>query len=122
MSGLQLYRVTVTQEWIAEGEALVWATSQQEAEKAAELELELCPDSAEAIGPYSRAKQRPVEDAMALTPAEVARQGLWLIDPSGNEVDLDDFQAVLTPEQIEAMRLARIEADNGQLALMEVSA
>lgn len=28
----------------------------------------------------------------------------------------------VTPEQIEAMRLARIEADNGQLALMEVSA
>lgn len=121
MSDLQLYRVTVTQEWITEGEALVWATSQQEAEKAAELALELSFDDAEAIGLLSQSKQRPVEDAMALTPAEVARQGLWLIDPDGDAIDLADFQAVITPEQIEAMRIARIEADNGQLALMEGS-
>ena len=121
MTDLNLYRVTVTQEWSVEGEALVWATSPEEAEKAAELEVELNPDDAEAIGPFSRSAQRPVEEAMALTPAEVARRGLWLIDSAGNTVDLDDFQAVLSAEQLEAMRLARTEAGNGQLALLEVA-
>ena len=120
MSDLNLYRVTVTQEWNAEAEALVWATSQEEAEKAAELEVELNPDDAETIGPFSRSKPRPVEESMSLTEADVAWQGLYLIDPKGNTVDLEDFQSVLTPEQLESMRLARIEAGNGQLALLEV--
>ena len=121
MTELQLFRVTVTQEWVAEAEALVWATSRAEAEKAAEVELELEQLDAEVSGPFSTSRPLPVEEAMALTPEHVARQGLYLIDSDGNEVDLEDFQSVLTAEQLEAMRLRRIEANNGQLALLEAA-
>jgi len=121
MTELQLFRVTVTQEWVAEAEALVWATSRAEAEKAAEVELELEQLDAEVSGPFSTSRPFPVEEAMALTPEHVARQGLYLIDSDGNEVDLEDFQSVLTAEQLEAMRLRRIEANNGQLALLEAA-
>jgi hypothetical protein len=117
MSDLNLYRVIVTQEWSAEAEALVWATSQKEAEKAAELEVEIDEYDMDKIT-WGRGKAESLETIHQLTPQQAAQ--LWLIDPKGNTVDLEDFQAVLTPEQLEAMRLARIDAGNGQLALLEV--
>ena len=116
MSELNLYRVTVTQEWTAEAEALVWAFSQQEAEEAAELEVDLNPIDADDGTTWTSSKAVPLETAQQLTPRQAAV--LWLIDPSGNTVELSDFQAVLTSEQLEAMRLQRIEAGNGQLPLL----
>jgi hypothetical protein len=120
MKDLQLFKVTVTQEWTAEADALVWATSQKEAEKAAELEVDLDPIDADDATTWTSSKAVPLETAQQLTPRQAA--GLWLIDPSGNTVELAEFLEVLSPEQLEAMRLARIEANNGQMALLEVAA
>ena len=39
MNNLKLYRVNVTQEWSAESEAFVWATSQHEAEEVAHTKI-----------------------------------------------------------------------------------
>lgn len=117
---LQLFRVTVTQEWTAEADALVWASSKAEAEKAAELEVELDVDDADADC-WAGARPEPIENLQRLTKRDAAE--LWLIGPDGNEIDdLEDFIAVFSKEDLEAIRLRKIEADNGQLALLEVAA
>ena len=117
---LQLYRVRVTQEWTAEATAMVWAPDAKTAEELAEQEVELNADDAEAIGPFGTAKLEPIDDGVL---DRMDDDDLWLILPDGDLCDntragLARFRSFITPERLEAMRLARIEADNGQMSLM----
>jgi hypothetical protein len=119
---MELYRVVVTQEWSAEAEALVWAPDRGAAEKLAAKEVELDSYDAEAIGPVAIARPEPIDDGVL---DRMDDDDLWLILPDGKVCDnsragLAQFQALLTPEHLEALRLARIEAGNGQLDLLEV--
>ncbi len=124
MSGLNLYRVTVTQEWSAEAEALVFAPDQATAEKWAEREVEFTdPTECEPIGPSSRSRLEPLDDGVF---NRMDDDDLWLILPDGEVCEntragLARFRTYLDPEHLETLRLARIEAGNGQLALLEVA-
>jgi hypothetical protein len=121
---LQLFRVTVTQTWSAEGEALVMApnegTARMWARRAVDLELLDADDDDREAG---RARPEPMESLMGLTKEKAA--DLWLILPMDGHpcrartVELDEFLAELSPERLEALRIAAIERDNGQLALLE---
>ncbi len=115
---LQLFRVHVTQHWSAGTDALVWAPDQATAEKWAELEVELSTDDAEAIDPLATAKPEPIDEGVL---GQIGDPHLWLI-VDGDVVEPTEFRAQLTPERLEALRLARIEAGNGQLTLLEVPA
>ena len=119
---LNLYRVHVTQEWTAEADALVWAPDQATAKKWAELEVELSTDDAEAIDLLATAKPEPIDEGVM---DRMNDNDLWLILPGGevcenSRIGLERFRSFLSPERLEALRLARIEAGNGQLALLEV--
>ncbi len=124
MSGLNLYRVTVTQEWSAEAKALVWAPDQAAAEKLAEDAVDDEPLDPEPVGgPIGRAKPEPLDDDVL---SRMDDTDLWLILPDGevcenSRAGLERFRSFLTPERLEALRLARIEAGNGQLALLELA-
>jgi len=125
MTALNLYRVTVTQEWSAEAEALVWAPDQAAAEKLAEDAVDDEPLDLEPVGgPIGRAKPEPLDDGVM---DRIDNNELWLTLPDGDVCEnsragLERFRSFLTPERLEAARLARIEAGNGQLALLEVAA
>jgi len=120
-----LYRVVVTQEWSAEAEALVWAPDRGAAEKLAATKVELDLYDAEAIRPVAIARPEPIDDGVL---DRMDDDELWLILPDGKVCDnsrtgMAQFQALLTPERLEALRIARIaqiEAGNGQLDLLEV--
>jgi hypothetical protein len=122
---LQLSRVTVTQEWTAEAEALVWAPDKHTAEELAEDAVDFEPLDPEPVGsPVGRAKPEPLDDGVA---DRMDDDDLWLILADGTVCDndragLEQFRSLLTPERLEALRLARIEAGNGQLTLLEVPA
>lgn len=122
MTNLKLFRVTVIQEWSSEGEALVWAENSAEAETAASAEVDLDLLDAECVGMYARAKPEPLSTLEQLDETEAS--SLWLIAPLkgrpgvSEEVRLEEFLSMITPEQIEAARIARIEANNGQLMLL----
>lgn len=121
---LQLFRVTVTQTWSAEGEALVMApdenTARMWARREVDLELLDADDDGREAG---RPRPEPMESLMGLTKEKAA--DLWLILPIAGRpfhartVELDEFLAELSPERLEALRIAAIERDNGQLALLE---
>jgi hypothetical protein len=121
----ELYRVTVTQEWSAEAEALVWAPDRGAAEKLAEDAIDFDPLESKPVGgPNGRAKPEPIDEGVM---DRMDDDSLWLILPDGTVCDnsrtgLAQFQALFTPERLEALRLARIEAGNGQLDLLEVLA
>lgn len=124
---MDLYRVVVTQEWSAEAEALVWAPDRGAAEKLAATEVELDLDDAEAIRPVAIARPEPIDDGV-LDRMDRMDDDVWLILPDGkvcenSRTGVAQFQALLTPERLEALRIARIaqiEAGNGQLDLLEV--
>jgi hypothetical protein len=121
-SDLNLYRVTVTQEWTAEGTALVWAPDQKTAEKWAKQRVEFDPFDLDAADIYSHAKPEPLDEEVT---DRMDDDDLWLILPDGEVCDNDraglaKFQSLLDPERLETLRLARIEAGNGQMALLEV--
>lgn len=125
MTDLQLFRVTVTQEWSAEAEALVWAPDRGAAEKLAEDAIDFGPLDPEPVGgPNGRAKPEPLDDDVM---ERMDDDDLWLILSDGtvcenSRAGLAKFQSLLSPERLEALRLARIEAGNGQLNLLEVKA
>lgn len=126
MSDLQLFRVTVTHQWTAEATAMVWAPDIATAEKWADREVEI--DLFDAYGPTSWTSAR-AEPISLETLDKLKADDLWLIMPtpgrpdSPDTVELDQFRAMLTPERLEALRLAAIERDNGQIALpLEVAA
>lgn len=122
MSDLKLFRVTVTHEWRCSGEALVLATSGPEAKRAALAEVELDWIDGVTTGRHAAVSRQPVETLQALDPRRASE--LWLIAPAADRpdehttVELAEFQAVLSSDQLEAIRLRQIEADNGQLALL----
>jgi hypothetical protein len=124
MTALNLYRVHVTQEWTAEADALVWAPDPKAAEKLAEDAVEIDCLNGDSMGPFGRAKPEPLDDEVM---DRMDDNDLWLILPDGevcenSRAGLERFRSLLTPDQLEALRFARIEAGNGQLALMEVTA
>jgi hypothetical protein len=126
MTDLQLFRVTVTQEWSAEGTAMVLAPDAATAEKWADIEVEL--DLHDADDGISWTSARPEQISLE-TLDKIKADDLWLIMPTPGRpdlpdtVELDQFRAVFTPERLEALRLAAIERDNGQIALsLEVAA
>jgi hypothetical protein len=121
---LQLFRVTVTQEWTAEAEALVWAPDRTTARKLARREVEIDIDDAEANGTTAVAGLEPLDDDVL---SRMDDDDLWLILADGtvcnnDRAGLERFQSFLPREGLKALRLARIEAGNGQLALLEVPA
>jgi hypothetical protein len=122
MSNLQLFRVTVTQTWTAEGEALVLASSRADAESAARKEVELDHLDADDGDTEAWAKAEPLETVQSLTKAKAA--DYWLIVPDAKSpgqwdtVDLEQFRQAFLPEELERMRIAAMEANNGQLALL----
>ena len=119
---LQLYRVRVIQEWTAEATALAWAPDARTAKDLAEREVDF--DDVferETTGPFSSAKLEPIDDGVL---DRMDDDDLWLILPDGELCDntragLARFRSFITPERLEAMRLARIERDNGQMLLLE---
>ena len=123
MAELQLFRVTVTETLICEGEALVWASDWKEAEKAAKREVNFDAIDAESEGLEANAHDEPIDTAVNLT--KRTADDFWLIMPTGrgdwDTVELDEFRTLLEPERIERARLAAIEHGNGQLALLEVA-
>ena len=114
---MNLYRVVVTQEWSAEAEALVWAPDKATAQRWAELEVEVSIDDAEDGCLLSSVKSTPLDETVL---AEMKDPDLWLI-ADGDVLEPDEFRALFDPERLEALRLARIEAGNGQLDLLEVA-
>jgi hypothetical protein len=123
---LQLFRVTVTHTWSAEGEALVMAPDEHTARVWARREVDLELLDAEDDGKEtSRPRPEPMESLMGLTKEKAA--DLWLILPMAGRpdcartVELQEFLAGLCLERLEALRIAAIEKDNGQLALLEVA-
>lgn len=123
MAELQLFRVTVTETLVCEGEALVWATDRQEAERAAERKVKLDKWDAESEDVEAYALVEPIDTAVNLT--QLTAGDFWLIMPTGrgdwDTVELDEFRTLLDPERMERARLAAIERGNGQLALLEVA-
>lgn len=123
---LQLFRVTVTQTWSAEAEALVMAPDKESARMWARREVDFDMLDAEDDGKeISSLRPEPMDTLMGLTKKKAA--DLWLILPiagrpfDARTVELEEFLAELSPERLEALRIAAIERDNGQLALLEVA-
>ncbi len=122
MTDMHLFRVHVTQEWSAEADALVWAPNQATARKLARREVEIDIDDAESDGTTAIARLEPIDEGVL---DRMDDDDLWLILPDGevcenSRAGLAQFQALLTPERLESLRLTRIEAGNGQLNLLEV--
>lgn len=118
---MNLYRVTVTQEWSAKATAMVWAPDGSTAAKLAEDSVEFEVIDADPNAPVALARLEPLDDGVL---DRMDHDDLWLILADGAVCDygpagLAKFQATLTPERLEALRLARIETGNGQLALLK---
>ena len=120
---LRLFRVTVTQEWSAEAEALVWAPDEVSARRLAQKRVEVDIEDADSDSCWAVANPEPLDDGVM---HRMDDDDLWLILPDGEVCDNDraglaKFQALFDPERLEALRLARIEAGNGQLRLEVVA-
>lgn len=118
---LQLFRVTVTQEWSANAEALVWAPDVDTAGRLANKRVEIDIEDAFKDSCWSSARPEPLDAGVM---DRMDDDDLWLIFPDGevcenSRAGLAKFKAMLSPERLEAMRLARIEAGNGQLSLAD---
>lgn len=125
MSALQLFRVTVIETFSVEGKAFVWAADKDEAKKAARRTVDLDIHDADSEGMEAMASPEPIENLLKFTDKQA--QDYWLIAPGArpgdwDTLDLQQFRALLDPEQMERARLAAIERDNGQLALLEAVA
>ena len=123
---LQLFRVTVTQTWSAEAEALVMAPDKESARIWARREVDFDVLDAEDDGKeVSSPRPEPMDSVMGLTKKKAA--DVRLILPIAGRpfhartVEIDEFLAELSPEWLEALRIAAMERDNGQLALLEVA-
>lgn len=120
---LQLFRVTVTQEWSAQATAMVWAPDVTTAAALAEDAVDFDLMDADPISPFTSARLEPLDDGVL---DRMDDGNLWLILADGTVCDnsragLEQFRSVLTADRLSALRLARIEAGNGQLALLEVA-
>lgn len=134
---VRFFRVTVEQTWTAEAEFLVAADDIIDAQFWAETEADFSFFDAEEIGgPIGRATPVPIEDLPALLDDPRTRLDVTLLavtdlpvpsreasGPGARRTTCDDLnvkqfrERFLSPEAIEAHRLARVEADNGQITL-----
>ncbi len=120
---LNLYQVTVSQEWIAEGEAYVWAPDKTTAESWAKEEVELNPFDSEPEDSWSSARVLTVDENTMDIVGKDPFCSYIVPGSSGSyrNVGLEEFQnyyaEMFTPERLEAMRIARLEANNGQTSM-----
>lgn len=118
-----VWPVRVTQTWEAEGCALVIAATAELAMAAARrsVELDVMDADADAVSAFASQplSQLPSEE-------QLKNSNPWLLEvkPGRNpgettvsELELEQFLSRIPPEQLEAARLARIEAGNGHLPL-----
>ena len=117
-----LFRVMLTQTYTAEQHVLVYARDQNAAESAALEEAEFSNfDANECGGPDARVIPIQPDDI----PRRTADQFSFCLVPPPpeagrwwQEIDFKDLIAMISPADIEAARLAAIEANNGQLPLI----
>jgi hypothetical protein len=142
-----VFLVEVTEEWSATTQVLVRAPSPAIARDVARAQISFCSFDAESdgksitllkeLGPEALSDLRQenelgtsgeiedtayvayrVESLMKLNDGTTKTVGRW----AGREIRLDELvDLVATPEALEAARLARIEANNGQIALLEAA-
>lgn len=119
MENLKLFRVLVSQQWVAEKEALVLAEDSYEAERMASKEMDLSEGDAEPESKQAEARVEPWEVLHRLTESEASC--LWFITPNrygeGSIRDFREFMEELSPEKMEQIRIEGIERNNGQLPL-----
>lgn len=128
MSALKLFSVEVTRTWTATMEALVWAENRHHAINAAMHEEDLSSidawdDGAEAVAQVADPRlleQLPAKPDQLLLVPKPQRPGPFPL--RWRAVDSTaEFVAFLSSEEGERLRIAAIERDNGQLALLEVA-
>jgi hypothetical protein len=123
MTDPTLYRVTVTQKWSATADALVWAYDENTARRLAIRGVKVDIDDATPCNLAALAKPEPLDEDVL---DRMNDDDLCLIMPDGQICEsgagLAQFQSLVSLDQLEALRLARIEAGNGQLTLVEVAA
>ena len=117
MSNLKLFHVNVSQQWTTEAEAFVWADSRDEAERVAELNIDLNSHDADYCGKDVRGSEASFEFLDKLGNKEY----FYFFAPHSNvgyiDVNYETFKSYITPEDLERMRIEKIEANNGQLPL-----
>lgn len=115
---MELFRVLINQEWTADTEALVWAPNGAEAELLAKRNVDIDILDASSCFIFGHAKPEPLDAGVI----DRMDDCLWLILPDGevcenSRTGLAKFKSFFDPERLEAIRLARIEANNGQMPL-----
>jgi hypothetical protein len=118
MSNLKLFKVNVTQEWSAESEAFVWATSQHEAEEVAYKNIDVDLYDADDGDKCARSTE-----STFLTLDKLGNNvDFYFFAPSinghYNKVGYETFKSYISEEDLERIRIEKIEKDNGQLSLL----
>jgi hypothetical protein len=118
MNNLKLYHVNVSQQWYTEAEAFVWATTEDEAENVASRNIDLNSYDADSYGKDAKASAASFEFLDNLGNKEC----FYFFAPRKNgmydDVNYETFKSYITPEDLEKMRIERIEKNNGQLPLL----
>jgi hypothetical protein len=115
MNNLKLFKVTVTQEWSAEAEVFVLATSQVVAKEVAYKNVDLNSCDSDIGSKDVRAIESSYETLDKLDDDNY----FFAPNITGQyrDVDYETFKSYITPEDLERMRIEKIEANNGQLPL-----
>lgn len=117
MNNLKLFSVNVRQTWQSEADVFVLADSQEEAEKASKQIVNL--SSYEDT--MSEIEATSVELSIFSLNDLKSKSDYWFIakDKDGcfDYFEFEEFKSFISEEQLEAMRIQRIEKNNGQLAL-----
>jgi hypothetical protein len=118
MNNLKLFKVIVSQEWIAKTEAFVWAISHIEAEFIAKKNINLDSCDAESYGLDAQAEEKSLILLKELRNTEY----IYFFAPSLTgqycDVDYETFKSYISEEDLERIRIEKIEKDNGQLSLL----
>jgi len=114
MNNLKLFHANVSQQWSAGAEAYVLATSKDEAETIAKKSINLDPYDYE----DGFMDVRVCESSF---PIPGNKDYLYFLAPnSKGQYQYNDYETFMThisPEDIERMRIEKIEKNNGQLPL-----
>ena len=117
MNNLKLYHANVTQEWFAESEAFVWATSQHEAEEVAYKNIDVDLYDADDGDKCARS----TESTFSTLDKLGNNLDFYFFAPGingqYNKVGYETFKSYITLEDLERQRIEKIEANNGQLPL-----
>ena len=116
------YRVTVTQEWVLEAEAIVLASSEAEARTQAIRNVDFDIYDAEDNGSSAYAREMTLDQLLATRDLNKCFYEVEFIADSGSgfkSFDPEDFfnLDVFSEEALETARISRIERDNGQIDL-----